>query len=252
MFNIFKQPFMEEDDGVNLGGSAGETDAQPAAAQEEAQEEVPGTGESEIDGAADQKPAQKDDENAKYAAARREAEGQARALKDRQNNFAKQFGYDTFEELEHAQQVQQYAEQNNVDPVIAEMKVKQDNLERMFALQGHDTRIAREKNSLQNELFFKDLESEIDATLKVNPTFDVKMVYEYIRGKKLPELMKKQTEAAKQRTLNNINGKSHIKADGKGVGDDFVDVDPDEFKVAKALNPKETIESYRAWKKSQK
>jgi hypothetical protein len=255
-FYKFMQPCLEEDDGVNLGGSVGATDAQAADVQNnDDSSDVQDTGASEatgIDGAADQKQVQSNDDNAKYAAARREAETQAKALKERQDNFAKQYGYSSFEEMEHAEQVRQYAQQNNVDPAMAEMKIKQDKLESMIAMQGHQARISEEKRSLQNEIFFKDLESEIDATLKADPSLSVKVVYEYIRGVKMPELMKKQTAAANQRTLNNINGKSHIKPDGKSTDNDFIDIDPQEFKMAQMLNPKETLDSYRAWKKSQK
>lgn len=246
------QPCLENDDGVNLGGSEGVTDAQPADVQND--ENAMDTGASDVDngsdGAADH--IQSKDDNARFAAARREAESQAKSLKERQDNFAKQYGYNTFEELEYAQQVQQYSQQNNVDPVIAEMKIKQDKLESMLAMQGHQTRISEEKKLLQNEMYFKDLEPEIDATLRANPTLNVKDVYSFIRGVKMPELIKKQTAAANQRMMNNINGKSHIKPDGKSTDNDFVDIDPDEFKMARTLNPKETLESYRAWKKSQK
>jgi hypothetical protein len=119
-------------------------------------------------------------------------------------------------------------------------------------MQGHQTRIQQEKTSLQNQRFFKDLEPEIDATLKINPSFNVRDVFDYIKGRRMDELLAKETAAAKQRQLNNINGKSHIRSDGGSVDNDFTEIDPDEFKVAKALNPKETLESYRAWKKSQK
>jgi len=201
---------------------------------------------------ADPKPAQDKPTNDNYAAARREAESQAKALKDRQDNFAKQYGYNTFEELEYAQQVRDYANQNNVDPAIAEIKVQQDKLVQQIALQGHQTRIQQEKASLQNQRFFKDLEPEIDATLRANPSLGVRDVFDYIKGKRMDDLLKKETAAAKQKTMNDINGKSHIRSDGGSVDNDSVDVDPEEFKVAKALNPKETLESYRAWKKSQK
>jgi hypothetical protein len=202
--------------------------------------------------AADPKPAQDKQTNDNFAAARREAESQAKALKDRQDNFAKQYGYNTFEELEYAQQVRDYANQNNVDPAIAEIKVQQDKLAQQIALQGHQTRIQQEKTSLQNQRFYKDLEPEIDATLRANPSLGVRDVFDYIKGKRMDELLKKETAAAKQKTMNDINGKSHIRSDGGSVDNDSVDVDPEEFKVAKALNPKETLESYRAWKKSQK
>jgi hypothetical protein len=138
----------------------------------------------------------------------------------------------------------QYVNQGYV-PNLAAVQARQDKIENALALQGHQTRIQQEKASLQNQRFFKDLEPEIDATLAQNPSFSVKMVFDYIKGQKMDELLTKETAAAKQRQLNNINGKSHIRSDGGSVDNDSVEVDPEEFKIAKALNPKETIESYR-------
>jgi hypothetical protein len=153
--------------------------------------------------------------------------------------------------MEYAEQVKQFTDQG-VDPVVAEMKIKQDRLEQQIAMQGHETRIAKEKASLQNQKYFKDLEPDIDAILSDNPSLPVKFIFNQVRGEKMDELLTKEAAAVKQKTLNNINGKSHIRSDGGSVDNDFTDIDPEEFKVAKALNPKETLETYRAWKKSQK
>jgi hypothetical protein len=250
MFNIFKMPFTEEEDGTNIAGAIG---GEPAEPQEPIKEPVtepvtPAPSAKEPEPA---EPARDLDKDRVAAAARREAESQAKSLKDRQDNFAKQYGYNSFEELEYAQQVKQYTDQG-VDPAVAEMKIRQDKLEQQIAVQGHQTRIQQEKASLQNQRFYKDLEPEIDATLRANPSLGVRDVFDYIKGKRMDDLLKKETAAAKQKTMNDINGKSHIRSDGGSVDNDSVDVDPEEFKIAKALNPKETSESYRAWKKSQK
>lgn len=250
-FYKFMQPFFENDDGVNLGGSEGATDAQPADVQDKLDTGESDTGESGKEGAADQKPVQSQDENAKYAAARREAETQAKALKDRQDNFAKQYGYNSFEELEYAQKVKTMTDQG-IDPAVAELKVKQEQLEQQIAFQGHQTRIQKEKSALQNQRFFKDLESEVDATLEKDPSLPVKMVFDYIKGQKIDELLAKETKAAQQRQLNNLNGKSHIKPDGSGVDIDTTTVDEDEWNFYHRLNPKAKKEDYAKFIKSEK
>ncbi|MCX8129771.1 MAG: hypothetical protein N3I35_06695 [Clostridia bacterium] len=257
MFNIFKQPYLENDDGVNMGGSVGATDAQVADVQNndsgvEAQTDT-GASDTNIgsDRVADHKPVQSDEDNAKYAAARREAETQARQLKERQDNFARQYGYESFEEMEYAQQIKTYTDQG-VDPVVAEMKIEQDRIKNQLAMQGHQARIVNEKSMLSNQKFFKDLEPLIDATLTANPTLPVKAVFDFIKGQKMDELLAKESKAAAQRQLNNINNKSHIRPDGGGVDIDNVVVDENEFKLAKILNKNLTRDEWIKFKKTQK
>jgi hypothetical protein len=208
------------------------------------------------DGAVDsdlttQKPGQDKVTNDNFAAARREAESQAKTMKDRQDNFAKQYGYNTFEELEEAQKVQTYVNKG-VDPAIAEMKVRQEKLEQQLALQGHESRIAKEMTKMQNKKHFADLKPEIEGMLAHDPSLDVEACYDYVRGKRADELEEKEAKAAAQRQLNNINSKSHIKPDGGGIDLDNIKIDEEEFEIAKSLNKRLTRDEWVKFKKSQR
>jgi Rps23 Pro-64 3,4-dihydroxylase Tpa1-like proline 4-hydroxylase len=255
MLNIFKMPFMDVVDG---GGAKVE---EPATPQEPVKESVKELTKEPIADPLNPAPSVKEPELAEpardldkdriAASARREAENQAKALKSRQDNFAKQYGYNTFEELEHAQQVQAYVDKG-VDPVIAEMKIKQDKLEQQIALQGHESRIAKEKIALQNAKFFKECEPEVDRLLSSDPSLSVDFVFKHVRGEKMDELLEKETKAAAQRQLNNINSKSHIKPDGGGIDLDNIKIDEEEFEIAKSLNKRLTRDEWVKFKKSQR
>lgn len=223
MFNIFKMPFMdaEGDIGANDGGIADLQDAGVSGAD------------GGTEGTADPKPTEQTaDENAKYAAARREAETQTRALSDRQNRFAKMYGYNTFEELEHAAQLQQYTNQG-YSQAEADRIARLDTLEQRLMENVNKARITEEKATLKEQRYFKELEPEIDKVLSVNPNLNVEAVYKYIRGEKLDELLAKETAATKQKTLNQIGSKQHLSTEGDGEGDvDSVNV------------PAETLQMY--------
>lgn len=164
-------------------------------------------------------------------------------------NFARSLGYSSFAELQQAQQQQAYIEQG-YDPVSAQLQAQQDMLQNQLFDITNESRVTKEKSLLQGQKYFKELEPEIDTMLNADPRLNVEDCFNFLKGVKIDELVSKESKAAQQRTLNNMNSKSHIKPDGKSADNDFIDVDPEEFKMAKALNPKETLESYRAWKKS--
>lgn len=62
----------------------------------------------------------------------------------------------------------------------------------------------------------------------------------------------KKAEAAKQATLNNIQGKDHVRGNGKGAEGDTVRIPDDVLEMYKRFNPGKTMDEYRAhYKKSQ-
>jgi hypothetical protein len=167
------------------------------------------------------------------------------------DSFAKSRGFESFEEMEAYAQQQDLIDQG-IDPATAQLQVQLNQIQQQMQQSSNMARIQQDKAKLQGQKYFKDLESDIDRMLAANPALDVGLTFEFLKGKKMEELIAKEAKAAQQRTLNNMNSKSHIKPDGKSTDNDFIDVDPEEFRIAKALNPKETIESYRAFKKSQR
>lgn len=194
---------------------------------------------------------QSKEENAKFAAARRQAEKEVKSLKDKQDSFAKQFGYQNFEELEVAQNHQNYINQG-YDPELAKKLSEVDSMMKNLQTQQAKGRISEEKQKLYNKKHFKELEADVDELLEQNPNLPVEFVFNYIRGQKMDELIAKETKAATQRQLNNMNGKSHIKPDGKGVELNSVQVDEEEFRIYKALNPKAKRDEYATFIKNMK
>jgi hypothetical protein len=194
---------------------------------------------------------QSKDDNAKYAAARRQSEREMKSLKDKQDSFAKQFGYNTFEELEIAQQHQNYINQG-YDPNLAKKLSEVDTIMKDLKNQQAKTKITEEKQKLYNKKYFKELEADVDEILNLNPSLSVEYVFNFVRGQKMDELMAKETKVATQRQLNNMSGKSHIKPDGKGIDTSTVKIDEDEFRFYKGLNPKATREEYAQFLKNTK
>ena len=243
--NIDLQLFADE--GVNDGDVADlQNDTNDE--QNDEQGDVQDAGESDNnDGVADQKPVQSQEENAKYAAARREAEAQLKAIAERQNNFARMYGFNSFEEMEHAALLQQYTNQG-YSPVEAEMKARLEVMEQRMAMRENNARIAEEKAALKDAKYFKELEPEIDRLLAANPALNVEAVYTYVRGKKLDELLTKETAATKQKTLNQIGSKQHLKTEGDGEGDiDTVNIPAETLQMYAdmGMSKKEAVAHYK-------
>lgn len=251
-------------------GAEVEEVAEPQANEEIENEEVESdsdTGEEEAEVAEpqesddeDTKPQKKQrtEDDAKFAAARREAEKQAREaqrqayeFKERQDNFAKQYGYNTFEEMEQAQYTQQYVNQG-YDEDVAKKLASVDNLQRDLEKRVAQARIVEEKARFKDQPYFKDFEEEIDSILEANPNLSVGIVFENVKGRNIDKILQMNSKAVKQAALNNINSKSHIKPDGKGVEDTTVVLDEAEWKFYKGLNPKASKDEYIKFLKNEK
>jgi hypothetical protein len=168
---------------------------------------------------------------------------------ERAERLAKSLGFTSVEEMESEAQRQVYVNQG-YDSQAAQRLAEMDTKMKDFETIKRESQIAREKAEVANEKFFKDLEPDIDKLLEANPGASVKDAYFYARGQKLDELLAKESKASSQKTLNQINSKSHIRGDGRGVDIDDIEVDPDEYKIAKTLNPNLTMEAYKKVKKT--
>lgn len=198
-----------------------------------------------------EKTKQTDEDNAKYAAARRESEKVARELKERQDNFAKTYGYSSFDEMEKAAHAQKYVDQG-YDENMAQRMVTIDRYEKDLQQKLNSARIAEEKSTLKEKPYFKEFEKDIDAILEHNPNLSVELVFKVVKGENMDKILESKSKAIAQKTLNNINGKSHIKADGKGSDIDTTVVDEAEWKFYQKLNPKAKKEDYAKFIKSEK
>ena len=191
------------------------------------------------------------DENAKYAAARRQADLEKRQLVERQNSFARRYGYNSFEEMEQAEKQQNYVSQG-YDENMAKKMVQIDHMLAETESQNNRVRIAEEKIRLSSRPFFKDLEADIDALLTQQPGLPVELVFNVLKGEKMDELVKNSKKAAQQKALNNLGSKSHIKPDGKGTDVDVVKLDESEWNFYRKLNPKAKKDDYVKFLKSEK
>lgn len=191
---------------------------------------------------------QSKEDNSKYAAARRDAELQAQQLKARQDAFAKQYGYDSFEELETAQKARKYVDEG-FDEDTAKKLVEHEELKERLQRLENESRIKQEKELLKSRQFFTELESEVDDYLKQNPNLPVGLVFNTLLGMRFEELMEKKTNAVKQQTLNNQKSKSHMKPDSKGTAVKNTGVSDDEYRMyAKMVGKPVSKADYAKWR----
>lgn len=205
-----------------------------------------------------EKPKQTDDDNSKFAAARRESEKRAaekekelKELRDKQEGFAKSYGYNSFDEMEKAVKTQQYIEQG-YDVKMAEKLVQIDNYEKDLQTKLNSARIAEEKSKLKNEPYFKEFENEVDEILAHNNGLEVSLVFDVVKGRNAKRIVELAQKSATQKALNDIASKKHIKPDGKGVDISDIHVDEAEWNFYKKLNPKAKREDWVKFLKKEK
>ena len=188
------------------------------------------------------------EDNSKFAAARRESEAQLLQLKARQDSFAKQYGYDSFEEMEAAQKARKYMDEGYDEQTAVKLVEHEELKERLQRLEN-ESRIKTEKERLKGKQFFSELESEVDAYLKQNPNLPVELVFNTLRGMRFEELMEKKTTEVKQKTLNNSKSKQHLKPDSKGVNVKNTGVSDEEYKMyAKMVGKPVSKADYAKWR----
>lgn len=222
-FKRFMQPFFNDDDGVNLGGNDGAVaDPQPSPDNLD----NPGIGAKDPEPA---KPAQDSNENARYAAARREAEAAKAAAEakaaalERENTIAKKYGKDygvfsdadisreyghmginTLEDLDNYFE----AQQKNVDPEVysrlkqAESIAQQANekLSKYERKEKIDGEIAAWKQHEVYGEFFNKWEKDIkDVALQTNVDLYPAMLM--VMGAKANELKQPNVEDIKKQAI---------------------------------------------------
>ena len=230
------------------------------------------TGESNVDNSTsdtanqnnDQKSQQSADENAKYAAARRQAETEKKALEERYNTFAKKYGFNTYDEMERAQQEaeaqaqrQKYIEQTGVDPEA--LKPIIDNvLANHPALKAAQTEQANARiNNAISELHkdFPELKDTVKTSEDVDKLPNAKKIAEYLKkGNSLSDSYKLanwsdiqsgKAAAAKQAALNSINSKNHIQPTGAAAEVNDINVPPEVENYYHRFFPKWTEEQIK-------
>lgn len=203
---------------------------------------------------------EKTEDDSKYAAARRESERIANlaqqnafALKQRQDEFARQYGFNTFEDMEEFQRAQTYINQG-YDENVAKKLADVDKLEKDLKTRAQQVKVIEQKKALADDPYFKELEPEIDAVLQANPhlELDVKVLFHTIKGQNFDKLVSMKSKEVKQQALNSINSKNHIKPDAVGYENDTFVLDEAEWNFYKRLNPKGRKEDYIKFAKNEK
>lgn len=286
MFNLFNlkfRPFMDADSDVGEGTVTSQTtEPTEEATTVDDTGSVTDTQDSASDPASQK--GQSSEMNRAFADLRRKAEAAERraanleAQRQRDVSIAKKYGKEyglysdadiaakygqshgitTVEQLDAAIQSEQYRQQG-VDPDLIKQIVNQDPdimalKQQLIGQQG--------KALLESEL--RELSEEHPEIKKVEdlhklPTFE--KIQELVgKGYHLldayeaanrAEIRKQQSETARQATLNNIAGKSHIRGNGKGSEIDTTTIPDDVLEMYRTFNPGKSMDEYKAhYKKS--
>ena len=185
------------------------------------------------------------------ASARRKAEQEARELKSRQDAFAKDLGYEDFETLLQANEKQKYIDQG-YDEAMAQKMIDMDRMMAKLKAQERETNIIKEKEKLKSKKFFKEIEPDLDEMIKQSPETPVEVAYKFLVGEKIEELMSNASAVSKQKELNKLNNKNHIKPEKAGTNVETMQIDEEEWRIYKTLNRNATRDEWAKFIKSQK
>lgn len=190
----------------------------------ESQTEVQETGANDSQ-VADVKPVQTPEQNSEFAKVRREAEAKAR---ERADNFAKKYGYNSFEEMERAdaereaeEQRQQFREQNGFDPdaikpLFEQFKESDPDFQELQAIRA-EKNATKALSDLNRELEDAGLDLKLadlsETELRKIPNID--KVTEYVSGghsladafflANKKEIISGQVAKVQQETIKKIN-----------------------------------------------
>lgn len=241
---MFKTPFMAAPDdggGESLDDEGQEKDVDSQDGEGDAGEDN--------DSETNQKPPKQDrDTNEQFKAARVAAEQQSRAMRERQDAFAKKFGWNSFEELEQAERQREAEAERKayqakgIDPDAINELISNHPVVKQAQELTARSKITTEKSAIADKPFFKELEPEIDKILQVNPSLPVSAVYNYVRGEKLDEMIHKSSSDATKRTIADIfDKKKRGLTDAGDSSDGAVDLTPEGKRMTEAFgnDPKE-------------
>ncbi len=150
---------------------------------------------------------------------------------------------------------------NGINPELVKQIVNQDPefraMKEQFSQQQGQAVINAEIKELSDE--YPDLKVKTLADMQELPNFEAIKAKAY-KGMTLleayesvnrAEIRKKQADAAKQATLNSIQGKGHLQGNGKGSEVDTTTIPDDVLDMYKRFNPGKTMDEYKAhYKKS--
>lgn len=268
-------------DGFEDSGVDTDTDTEVADGDEELEDDVPeDTDESEEDSEV-VKPKQTKEQNKAFADMRRKAEQAEKAAKQYQQELANrdqwvsqmfaQYGVNNWQDYQSKMEQQfktqreQQLKDAGIDPKLIENIIKNDPeviamkqqsqmLQQQMIQKEQEARMVGDYSELTKE--YPDLVAKPeDIDKEVWNLFDrgysLLDAYEKVHRKEVREYWSK---GAKQKVMNDIKGKSHIKAD-RNNGDevDSTQIPDDVLEMYKAMMPKKSMKEYIAhYKKNNK
>lgn len=197
-----------------------DTEEQPEA-NDEAAEDTGATEQEKPAALAEQQPKKQQSkaDDSKFAAARREAEMQLTAEKQRMDAFAKQYGYPSFEAMERAEAAKKYTEQGIPDAIAQEMVAQRRELEELKT-ERERLKAERAESERWNALFtahpevksMADVHEEVREAV-ANGEQPIHAYRAYLVRKQADEINAlKQNSANRDKALGNIKGKTSAHA----------------------------------------
>lgn len=264
--NVFRQPYLSEDDGVNFGGFNEEDfkpDDKPIEGEETKKEDEKPPEEEFEEITYNKEPVKipvKDKQKYLQMGYHLEHKVQGKLTEyekeiQRMESFAKSRGFNSFAELEEAQakldreeEIQRYAEQHNVSDEIASEQIRLRNelnqLKEADRIREITNIRNQQRETLKNDPLFTEIDALVQATLK-QPTManeSYENVYNYIAGtpqfrsRIVAENSKKLEEERKlteKRVIANIHDKK-----SRGISDNSDSVVDDEVVEMSAAEKK--------------
>lgn len=112
-------------------------------------------------------------------------------------------------------QVKQYAENNGLTEELARdllaMKTELTNTRYAGLQSQRQAAIAKQKADLRAEPFFKELEADVDDLVAGDPNLDFRTAFIYLRGERVPQLLKQKETATEQRVIGDVHKRAKTK-----------------------------------------
>lgn len=112
-------------------------------------------------------------------------------------------------------QVKQYAEANGLTDELArdllETKTQLQTIRYQSQQSQRQAAIAKQKAELRAEPFFKELEADVDDLVAGDSNLDFRTAFIYLRGERVPQLLKKQDAATEQRVIGDVRKRAKTK-----------------------------------------
>ncbi|MDD4890906.1 MAG: hypothetical protein PHU85_13375 [Phycisphaerae bacterium] len=121
-------------------------------------------------------------------------------------------------------QVKQYAEANGLTDELArdllETKTELHTIRYQSKQSQRQAAIAKQKADMRSEPFFKELEADVDDLVAGDPNLDFKTAFIYLRGERVPQLLKQKETATEQRVISDVRKRAKTKVGSQTTSGD--------------------------------